>query len=135
MKEKKDFYQLVEEICAQDPRYKPDAYEFLMQALYFTQKKLNRKGHVCGKELTEGLRDFAIDQYGPMVKTVLSHWGITKTQDFGNMVFNMIDKGLLSKTEEDSIEDFKGVFDFEEAFRNVLRDSVIKMSDEQQKDS
>jgi uncharacterized repeat protein (TIGR04138 family) len=129
MEEKKDFYQLVEEIYSEDSRYNPDAYEFLMQALYFTQKKLARKGHVSGSELSKGLRDFAIEQFGPMAKTVLSHWGITKVEDFGNMVYNMIRKGLLSKTQEDSIEDFKDVYDFQEAFRNVLRDSIIKMAE------
>jgi len=135
MEEKKDFYKLVEEIYEQDSRYKPDAYEFLMQGLYFTQKKLSIKAHVTGKELSEGLRDFAIEQFGPMVKTVFSHWGVTKTRDFGNMVFNMINKGLLSKTEKDSIEDFQDVFDFEEAFGNVLRDSVIKLCDEYEKNT
>ena len=81
---------------------------------------------MTGKELSQGLRDFTIEQFGPMSKTVLAHWGITKTQDFGNIVFNMIDKKLLSKTEEDSIADFKEVYDFEAVFTNVLRDSVIK---------
>lgn len=126
MKEQKDFYHIVEEICEKDRRYKPDAYEFIIQALHFTQKKLQRKAHVTGKELLEGLRDFSIEQFGPMSKTVLAHWGIKKTQDFGNIVFNMIDKKLLSKTEEDSIVDFKEVYDFEAVFANVLRDSVIK---------
>jgi uncharacterized repeat protein (TIGR04138 family) len=134
MEEKKDFYELAEEIYSEDPRYKPDAYEFLMQGLYFTQKKLARPGHVSGGELSKGMRDFAIDQFGPMVKTVFSHWGITKTEDFGNIVYNMIGKGMLSKTEEDSVEDFKDVFDFEEAFGNVLRDSVTKLCDEYKKD-
>jgi len=126
MQENKDFYRTVELICAKDSRYKPDAYEFVIQALYFTQKKLKKQAHISGKELSEGLRDFAIEQFGPMAKTVLTHWGITRTQDFGKIVFNMIDKKLLSKTEEDSITDFSDVYDFEVAFANVLRDSVIK---------
>jgi len=126
MKEQNNFYQVVEEICAGDNRYKLDAYEFVMQALHFTQRKLKRETHVSGKELAEGLRDFAIEQYGPMAKTVLKHWGITKTDDFGNIVFNMIRKNLLSKTERDSIHDFKDLYDFEVIFANILRDSVIK---------
>jgi uncharacterized repeat protein (TIGR04138 family) len=105
-----------------------------MQGLYFTQKKLSRKGHVTGRELSEGLRDFAIDTYGPMVKTLFSHWGISKTDDFGNIVYNMIGKGLLSRTEEDFIEDFNGIFDFEEAFGNILRDSVLKMVEDDHKE-
>jgi len=126
MEEKKDFYQIVEEICAKDNRYKPDSYEFVMQALHFTQGKLNRQGHITGRELLEGIRQFAIEQYGPMSKTVLNHWGITKTEDFGNIVFNMTENKLLSKTETDSIEDFKDVYDFNVVFGNVLRDSIIE---------
>jgi len=124
--EKKDFYQVIEEICQKDTRYKPDAYEFLMQALHFAQGKLKRTGHVSGKELLEGIREYVIEEYGPMAKTVLSHWGITKTQDFGSMVFNLIDKKILSKTERDLIDDFKDIYDFEAAFGNVLKDTVIK---------
>ena len=128
MEEKKDFYQVIEEICAKDNRYKVDAYEFLMQALHLTQSKLKKQAHISGKELLEGIRELIIEQYGPMSKTVLAHWGINKTLDFGNIVFNMVDKKILSKTEEDSLGDFKDVYDFEKAFGNVLRDVVIKES-------
>jgi uncharacterized repeat protein (TIGR04138 family) len=126
MKKEKDFYSVVEMICLEDPRYKADAYEFIMQALYFTQNKLKKDTHVTGKELLEGVRSFIIEQYGPMAKTVFAHWGITKTEDLGNIVFNLINKKILSKTEEDSLNDFKEVYDFETAFGNVLRDAVIK---------
>ncbi|MBU1726389.1 MAG: hypothetical protein KJ880_02025 [Candidatus Omnitrophica bacterium] len=135
MEEKKDFYQAVEEIYIKDTRYKPDAYEFLIQALHFTQKKFERSTHVSGKELLEGIKDFAIQQYGPMVKTVFSHWGIAKTEDFGSIVFNMVDNKLLSKTQSDTIEDFKDVYDFDSAFGNVLRDCVICKKDDHKKDS
>jgi len=111
-----DFYKKVEEIIKHDFRYKADAYEFLMQALWFTQKKLKRSGHVTGKELLEGIREFALEQYGPLAKTVLEHWGIHSTEDFGEIVFNLVEAGLLKKTEEDSKEDFKDVYDFNEAF-------------------
>ena len=124
--EEKDFYGAVEEICVKDSRYKPDAYEFVMQALHFTQGKLKRNTHVTGKELLEGIRELAVEQFGPMAKTVLLHWGITKTQDFGNIVFNMVNRNILSKTDSDSIEDFKDVFELDAVFQNILRDSVIK---------
>lgn len=126
MEEKVNFYQAIERITAQDSRYKLDAYEFIMQALHFTQNKLKKVSHVTGRELSEGIKDFAIEQYGPMAMTVLAHWGIKKTDDFGNIVFNMIEKKLLSKTEEDSIEDFKDVYDFRFAFGNVLGDIKIR---------
>ena len=123
---KRDFYELIEEIYHKDERYKPDGYEFLMQALHFTQNKLKRKGHVSGRELLEGIRDFAIEQYGPMAKTVLNHWGIKNTEDFGNMVFNLLETKVLSRTEQDTLEDFRNVYDFNSAFGNVVRDSIIK---------
>lgn len=125
MEEKKDFYGAVEEICGKDNRYKPDSYEFVMQALAFSQNKLKRQSHVTGAELLEGIREFVIEQYGSMAWMVLKHWGITKTGDFGNIVFNMVDKKLLSRTETDSIDDFKDVYDFKSAFGNVLRDSFV----------
>lgn len=111
-----DFYKKVEEITEKDPRYKADAYEFLMQALWYTQKKLNRKGHVTARELLEGIREFGLEQYGPLAKTVFGHWGIKTTEDFGEIVFNMVDNKLLGKTDEDSRDDFKNVYDFNEAF-------------------
>jgi len=126
MKDKRDFYQVIESICKRDARYKADAYEFVMQALYFTQKKIKREGHMTGKELAHGIKDFAAQQYGPMAITVLSHWGISSTEDFGNIVFNMVGKKVLSKTEEDSPADFKDVYDFEKAFGSILRESVIR---------
>jgi uncharacterized repeat protein (TIGR04138 family) len=126
MERKVNFYQVIEEICAVDERYKPDSYEFLMKALHYTQDRLNREAHITGRQLLEGIRMFVIEQYGPMAKTVLKHWGITRTDDFGNIVFNMIGRGLLSKTEQDSIDDFKDVYDFDVVFGNILRDSVIK---------
>ena len=125
MEKQKDFYQVVEEICEQDPRYKADSYEFVLQALTFTQKKFRKEGHVSGKELLEGIREFALQQYGPMVKAVLDHWGITQTSDFGNIVFNMIEKQLLAKTQDDSCRDFKDVYDFREAFKHTIKDLKI----------
>jgi uncharacterized repeat protein (TIGR04138 family) len=121
-----EFYDLVEQIRLQDKRYKPDAYEFVLQGLTFTQKKFKKQTHVSGRELASGLRDFAIDQYGALALRVLAHWGINKTEDFGNIVFSMIEKKLLSKTEEDHLADFVSVYDFKEAFANVLADSVIE---------
>ena len=120
------FCDLVEEICKKDKRYKPDAYEFLLQGLNFTQSQLKRQAHVSGVELARGLRDYAINQYGALACRVLSHWGINQTQDFGNIVFNMIEKKLLSRADEDSLADFNDVYDFKAAFANVLADSVIE---------
>ena len=121
-----EFYDLVEEILLRDKRYKPDAYEFVLQGLTFTQKKFKKQRHVSGRELACGLRDYGINQYGALAGRVLAYWGISQTQDFGNIVFNMIEKKLLSKTEEDSLLDFDAVYDFKAAFSNVLAESVIE---------
>jgi uncharacterized repeat protein (TIGR04138 family) len=119
------FYDLVQEICLKDPRYKPDAYEFVLQGLEFTRKKLKKTAHLTGAELARGLRDYAINQYGPLALSVLAHWGINQTLDFGKIVFNMVEMKLLSKTKEDNLLDFSRVYDFKTAFSNVLADSVI----------
>jgi uncharacterized repeat protein (TIGR04138 family) len=110
-----NFYQKIEEIIRKDCRYKPDAYEFIMQALWFTQKRLKRTTHVSAKELLEGVRDFGLNQYGPMTKSVFEHWGVKGTADFGEVVFNMIDAELMKKSEEDSRQSFNEVYDFEQA--------------------
>ncbi|MFO1500412.1 MAG: Minf_1886 family protein [Verrucomicrobiota bacterium] len=116
-----NFDEVLQRILSQDTRYPRDAYLFLREALDFTQRQLtegkrNEPRHVSGRELLGGLRAYALAQFGPMAKTVLNEWGITKCQDFGEIVFNMVDQGLLSKTENDSRQDFKDGFDFEDAF-------------------
>lgn len=111
-----DFYKEIEEIVKKDQRYKADAYEFVMHGLWFTQKKLERKDHVRGKELLEGIRELGLELYGPMTRTVFAHWGVEKTGDFGEIVFNMIENGLMSKTDKDSRDDFKDVYGFKETF-------------------
>lgn len=124
MPDHRKFYETVEAICQKDKRYNPESYEFVMQALGFTQKKIKREGHLSGRELLEGIKDYSIEQFGPMAKTVLNHWGVHTTRDFGNIVFNMVAEGLLSKTESDSREDFYNVYDFDAVFGSVLRDSI-----------
>jgi len=131
------FQDLVDEICSKDKRYKPDAYEFVLQGLTFTQKKFKKpasynakhsieQAHVSGGQLAAGLRDFAINQYGALAHRVLTYWGINQTEDFGNIVFSMIEKKLLSKTEDDRLADFSSVYDFKEAFANILASSMIE---------
>ncbi|HOU36788.1 MAG TPA: hypothetical protein PLJ26_04385 [Candidatus Omnitrophota bacterium] len=125
MEKTKGFWEIVEAIYERDGRYRPDSYEFVMQALRFTQKKLKRAGHVSGRELSEGIRQYALKTYGPMARTVLEYWGIRSTEDIGNIVFNMIAVKLFSKTEDDSIDDFKGLYRFDEAFKRTITDLTI----------
>jgi uncharacterized repeat protein (TIGR04138 family) len=122
MEKARGFWEVVEAVCERDIRYKPDSYEFIMQALRFTQKKLKRTGHVSGRELSEGIRQYALKTYGPMARTVLEYWGIRSTEDIGNIVFNMISVKLFSKTEDDTLDDFKEVYQFDAAFKRTLTD-------------
>jgi len=113
--------EAVDEIARADGRYDRDAYYFVREGLDFTIKILKKDSrgkdrHVSGHELLDGLRRFALDQFGPMAKTVLSYWGVNKCEDFGEIVFCMVEKGILGKTEQDTREDFKGGYDFDEAF-------------------
>jgi len=116
MKNRINFPEVVEEIVTKDPRYKVEAYDFVMSALNYTQSKLDKPRHVSGRELLEGIREYGLELFGLMTLTVFENWGVKRTEDFGNIVFNMLDAGLLSKTDEDSIEDFKDGYDFKEAF-------------------
>ena len=114
------FDEVIEKIAAKDPRYHRDAYTFLREALEFTQKVVCKKGevrHVSGTELLTGVREYALMEFGPMAFTVLEEWGIRSTEDFGEMVFNMVEHNLLAKTDTDTRNDFKDVFDFNEVFK------------------
>jgi uncharacterized repeat protein (TIGR04138 family) len=115
------FAETLESIIGNDPRYQREAYVFLRDALDFTTKQQKKiKGvsvrHVSGPQLLDGVRRYALKEYGPMVMTVFDNWGIHSCEDVGNIVFNLISAGVFGKTEDDSIEDFKNVYRFEEAF-------------------
>jgi uncharacterized repeat protein (TIGR04138 family) len=112
----------LERILAKDSRYSRDAYFFIREALDFTQKLISRENrdvvrHISGQELLDGIRRYALQQFGPMAITVLEDWGVKRCADFGEIVFNMVDSGLLAKTEKDSREDFQNGYDFAEAFQ------------------
>jgi len=104
------------EILDKDKRYLPEAYSFTMSSLEFTTKKLGRRGHVSGTELLEGIKEYALEKFGPMARTVLEYWGVKSTNDFGEIIFNMIEIGMLGRTEQDSKKDFDNRFDFKTAF-------------------
>ena len=115
------FEQSVSKATSCDPRYAADAYNFLKESLDYTiraavKSRGKEPGHVSGPELCRGVRDYAIQQFGPMVPTLFEAWGISTTRDIGEMVFNLIAAGAFSKSEADRLEDFEGVFGFDEAF-------------------
>lgn len=117
-----DFSEIVRLIRKEDGRYDAQAYEFVRVGLDHTVKAIKAKGsagglrHVTGKELSEGLRDYSLDQFGPMAMTVLREWGLTKTRDFGEIVYNLIEYNVFSKTESDRQEDFDDIYDFSVVF-------------------
>ncbi|GHB94073.1 Minf_1886 family protein [Cerasicoccus arenae] len=117
----KDFDEVVALIRKEDARYEPGAYHFVRLGLDHTIKQLKdnpdrESRHVSGQELLSGIRDYALDQYGPLSYTLLTHWGLNTCEDFGDIVFNLVEWGVLGKTENDQREDFSGGYDFREAF-------------------
>jgi uncharacterized repeat protein (TIGR04138 family) len=117
-----NFDEAVEQILAKDSRYTRDAYLFVREALDYTQRVVGKETrgqirHVSGQELLDGIRRFALNQFGPMVVTVFEEWGVHNCRDFGEIVFNMVESSLLAKTEKDTRDDFQNGYDFTEAFR------------------
>jgi uncharacterized repeat protein (TIGR04138 family) len=119
----------MEEVIRDDGRYPPEAFAFLHDGLNHAVETVHGESvpedasemeapgnHVSGQQLTWALRDLAIERWGMLARTVLRRWNIRRTIDFGNMVYLMIDAGFMRKTEEDSLEDFRDVYDFDEAF-------------------
>jgi uncharacterized repeat protein (TIGR04138 family) len=126
------------EVVRRDPRYAYEAYEFVFDALAHCQKMLGRQPrqghrgeaeahhHVTGPELLEGIRDLALREFGLMARTVFRLWGIDRTADFGEIVFNLVEANLMSKTNDDRRSDFHDVFDLDQA---LLRDYRIKLEE------
>jgi uncharacterized repeat protein (TIGR04138 family) len=129
----------LDELVRRDSRYAYEAYEFLFQALAFTQRRLGRvppegsvddEHHVRGPELLAGVRDFGLQEFGLMARTVFRMWGVNTTADFGEIVFNLIEAGLMSKTDEDERLDFHGVYDLDEALTQGYRIEVTEEAED-----
>ena len=122
MIEEQTYEEVLDAIVAADSRYHHAGYHFVREGLGYTQQSISQKEtvaarHISGQELLEGMREYALEQYGPMALMVLGEWGIRRCEDFGEIVFNMVEYELLAKTDEDSRDDFKGGYDFEDAFQ------------------
>jgi len=120
-----NFEEAIKLCHEKDPRYSPQSYHLVRMALDTAQKKVHgeeKKGskkanrHVTGKELLEGFRQHTLETYGPLSFALLNNWGIKKSVDVGNIVFNIIDTKLFGRSAEDQIEDFVNIYDFKEAF-------------------
>ena len=116
MKELESFLEKIESVIRKNAQYKFEAYSFVMAGLHHTVTQLKSPRHVSGKELLQGIREYALEQFGPMARTVLNYWGIQSTEDFGRIVFALVEVGILRKQPEDKLEDFKNIYDFKDAF-------------------
>ena len=116
-----DFREAARRLAAKDSRFDAEAYVFIREGLDYASKALKKPAegperHVTAQELLACIRDFALQEFGPMAFRVLAEWGIHRTEDFGAVVFNLVDAGILGKTEEDREEYFANGYDFHETF-------------------
>lgn len=107
---------VVTELVRRNPRYAEPAYLFVLEALHRRLARLQSPRHVSGAELADAVRELALMRFGPMARTVLEHWGIHSTADMGEIVFSLVERGILIKQPGDSREDFEGLYSFDEAF-------------------
>ena len=105
-------------IQRRNPRYAEAAYLFLLAALQYRLSGLELPRHISGAEVADAVRQLALERFGPLARTVLEHWGIHATADLGEIVFALVDCGVLIKQPEDCREDFEGLFSFEAAFED-----------------
>ncbi len=108
--------EILDRLRERNPRFQGKAYVFVLSALHHVMEGLKEPRHISGTELAEGVRCLAIREFGPMARTVLEHWGIHSTDDMGEIVFALVDAGVLIKEDEDRPDDFRNLFDFEDAF-------------------
>jgi uncharacterized repeat protein (TIGR04138 family) len=125
----------IEQTAATRFKFHSDAYRFVFEALHHTQQKLKRpvahdldddRAHITGPELLHGIRELALERYGLLARNVFSHWGIKSTGDFGRIVFELIDRGEMRKTERDQLSDFIDVYDFDEALDHDYKIDISK---------
>lgn len=124
----------IQEVRRRDRRFSRFAYYFLLDALDWTMARMGRDQltgedrHIGGRELLIGIKELAADQFGPMASTVFDRWGVSRTEDFGEIVFNLIDAELLSRRPTDSRLDFVEGFDFAQAFAEKHREALQRIS-------
>ena len=118
--------EAVDRICRNDKRYSPDSYEFISDAVTYTVKKLERskkprgERHVDGRELVKGVAEYAVEQFGPLAKSVLSDWGLTTGISIGNVVYSLIGENLLYASDDDRLDDFNNTDSILEETLNPL---------------
>lgn len=108
--------QVLDQLRDRYPQFHDTAYVFVLSALHHVIERLPEPRHISGAELAEGARDLALERFGPMARTVLEHWGIHATADVGQIVFALVETGILIKQDEDTMGEFEHVFEFDDAF-------------------
>jgi uncharacterized repeat protein (TIGR04138 family) len=107
---------IMDQIRLRERRFHERAYLFVLSALEHCQANLTERRHITGRELAAACRDLALERYGVMARLVLEHWGVRETIDIGDIVFTLVDTGLLISQPHDSRDDFSGVYSFDQAF-------------------
>lgn len=121
----------IPEILAKDPRYPRAAYDFVREALHHTVESLGKQGHVSARELLDGIRDYAKSEFGPLARMVFESWNVRRTEDFGRIVFNLVEAGEMGKTDQDDIKDFAAGYEFDAAFPPETGDVRVEPEDEE----
>lgn len=124
--------EILNTLCKRDPRYPVEAYEFVFAALGYVQDEMKKQGnikegpnHITGKQLAIGCRDFALQEFGMMAGTVLKSWGISRTDDFGEIVYNLIGVELMTKNDTDRKEDFHNVYNLQKELSQEFQFSFV----------
>ncbi len=119
MNEEDDLWNDLTRLAIDDPRYDREAYLFVLNALNWSFRQLGRRRHLSGQEFTEFLVAYAQEEFGDLADCVLDEWGIITTRDFGEIVYNLIESGKMTREREDSIEDFEDVLDLKDALSDT----------------
>jgi uncharacterized repeat protein (TIGR04138 family) len=107
---------IMDRIRMRESRFDERAYLFVLASLEFCQQRLTERRHISGRELAYACRDLALERFGVMARLVLEHWGVRATSDIGDIVFTLVDLGLLMSQPSDTRDEFSDVFEFDQAF-------------------
>lgn len=118
---------IMDRIRAREPRFDESAYLFVLGALEYCQARLPERRHIGGRELAQACRELALERFGVLARLVLEHWGVRSTADIGDIVFTLVELGLLISQPTDSRDEFVGVYDFDQAFEREYPWSVVEI--------
>ena len=131
-----EFLEQVERLAETHGRFHKEAYLFIYDALQHTVSKLGKTNlpreqrHISGSDLLRGISEYGLDQFGPLTRSVFARWGVTATRDFGEIVFSLVDAKLMSKTDDDCLDDFTDVYDFDAEFDWKRRKAEFRRTNE-----